>query len=477
MQAEQDMSAFTWQEKAGNFTALTQGETDAILIYSTNEPFEFEQAGIDILTISPRDYGIDFYGDNLFTTESEVKNNPQRVQAIRQATIKGWQYALNHQAEIIKLIEDKYNSQGKSHHHLVFEANEISKIILAKFIPLGSIARTRMEKISEIYHQLGMIDTPFIPNNLLLEDALNSFAPKHSAVDNSTSLIIIMVLVSLLLIFSTLLLPKLISQQRLASFMASRKFPFIVHSISILNIAIIFTVIYLTLQDNEKITRANMQKNLEFVAEATKTRLDDWISEQERLLKQIAKNDIVVKLTRELHLQSALNETLITSESTQKIRQYFRQSSIEGKDFAIISSEHINIGSNRDENLDKINEIAQQHPDIIAAVFAGESHFVPPKKLAVLEELTSPNNAIDQYSMFMVTPIMNDRNQVIAALSMRIQPSGHISNIMQQGRIGDSGESYLVSRQGQMLSRSRFETEFSAISYFQAFSKNKQPSH
>jgi len=474
MQTKQDASVFTWQEQTEQLSALTSGTTDAILIYSTNEPFEFSQENIEILTISPRDYGIDFYGDNLFTSESEVKNNPQRVQAIRQATIKGWQYALNHQSEIIKLIEDKYNSQGKSYSHLSFEANEISKIILAKYIPLGSIARTRMEKISEIYHQLDMIDSPFIPTNLLLEDALIDFVPEHKNDSNSTSLIFIMVLISLALIFSTLLLPKLISQQRIAAFMASRKFPFIVHSISAINIAIIFSVIYLTLQDNEKITRANMQKNLEFVVEATKTRLNDWISVQERLLKQIAKSYTVVQLTKELHLQSALNEPLISSKSTKKIRQYFSQSSIEGNDFSIISSEHINIGSNRNENLDKISLIAQQHPDIIAAVFTGESHFVPPTKSNISDLSGSAVKPIDQYSMFMITPIFNENNQVIAALSMRIQPSGQISHIMQQGRIGNSGESYLVTNQGQMLSRSRFEAEFSAINYLQKYSKSKQ---
>ena len=474
MQAEQDMSAFNWQEKSDHLDALTRGETDAILIYNTNEPFYFKQDNINIFTISPRDYGIDFYGDNLFTSELEVKNNPQRVQAIRQATIKGWQYAINHQAEIIKLIEDKYNSQNKSHRHLTFEANEINKIILAKFIPLGSIARTRMEKISEIYHQLGMTDSPFIPENLLLEDALINFSSEKNSLDDSTTLIVMMILISLMLIFSTLLLPKLISQQRIAAFMASRKFPFIVHSISALNIAIIFSVIYLTLQDNEKITRSNVQKNLEFVVEATKTRLNDWISEQERQLKKIAKSNTIIQLTKELHLRSALNEPLKTSESTQKIRQYISQSSIEGKDFSIISSEHINIGSNRNENLDKISLIAQRNPEIIAAVFNGESHFVPPSKSNDAEVMKNTSKPIDLYNMYMVTPIKNENNQVIAALSMRIQPSGQISNIMQQGRIGNSGESYLVTKQGKMLSRSRFEAEFSSINYLQTFYENKQ---
>jgi two-component system sensor histidine kinase/response regulator len=475
MHTEQDMSAFIWQEESDRFSALITGKTDAILIYDTNEPFEFKKEGIGILTISPRDYGIDFYGDNLFTSESEVKNNPQRVQAMRQATIKGWQYALNHKAEIIKLIAEKYNSQNKSYRHLAFEADKISKVILAKFIPLGSIVRTRMEKITEIYYQLGMIDTPFLPSNLLLEDALSSFAPKQLVIDSSTSLIFVMVLISLLLISSTLLLPRLVSQQQLTSFMASKKFPFIVHTVSIFNIVIIFSVIYLSLQDNEKISQANIKKNLEFVVEATKNRLNDWLSEQENLLKKIAKDDTLVNLTKSLLLQSPLHDKLITAKSQQNIRQYLRQTSIENQNFSVINQDLINISADHNDNLGKINLIAQQHPSIIAAVFAGNSRFLTLINSGVKHSLNSHSvNTIDQYNMYMITPILNEKNQVIAALSISLQVSGQISTILEQGRIGGSGESYLVNRLGQMISKSRFETEISSLNYFQEHSKNKQ---
>lgn len=473
-QAEQDMSAFTWPEQNYQFSALVKGETDAILIYNTDEPFKFEQENTDIFIIDPRDYGVDFYGDNLFTSESEVKNNPQRVQAMRQATIKGWQYALNHKAEIIRLIEKKYNDQGKSTAHLTFEADAISKIILPKFIPIGSIARTRMEKISEIYHQLDMLSTPFLPENILLEDALEHFADKHIVSDSSSSLIISMVLISFLLIAITLLLPKLITQQRLASFMSSRTFPFIVHSISILNIAIIFSVIYLTLQDNKKNTQANMQKNLVFAIEATKTRLNDWINDQKNLLKQISADEKMIQLVDNLLQLPALQEQLITSLPLQKVRQYCRQSSVDGQGFFVINSDYINIGSSHNENLGKINLIAQQQPDVLAAVFAGETRFVSPIKSDVNSIFVNTSNTIDQYSMFIVTPIMNRNKQVIAAFASRIQPSGQISTIMQQGRIGASGESYLVNDLGQMLSKSRFEAELSSSAYFKKYGKNNQ---
>lgn len=473
-QAQPDTSGFSWQEQSYDFSSLINGKSDAMLIYRTDEPFKFAQENIEIFIIDPRDYGIDFYGDNLFTSEEEVKNHPHRVQAIRQATIKGWQYALNNKQEIISLIEQKYNSQNKTRAHLEFEADEISKVILAKFIPIGSIARTRMEKITETYYQLGMIASPVLPTTILLEDALAQFAPKRLNHDKSISLIIIMVVISLLLISCTLLLPKLITAKRLAVFMASRKFPVIVHSISILNIAIIFTVIYLTLQDNEESTQTSMKKNLEFVVSATKSRLNDWVMDQENLLKQISHDDEVVNLTQKLLLQPTLKASLLISTPLQNIREYFRQSSVDGQGFFIINQDYINIGSSRNENLGQINLIAKQQPDILPRVFAGETHFVSPIKSDVSLTFGNTRNPIDQYSMFIVTPIKDREDKVIAALTLRVQASGHISNILQQGRIGASGESYLVNTLGEMLSKSRFEADLSSIEYFKNLTENEK---
>ena len=54
-----------------------------------------------------------FYGDCIFTSESEVKENPQRVEAFRKASLLGWQYALNNQEEIIQLILNQYSPEKK----------------------------------------------------------------------------------------------------------------------------------------------------------------------------------------------------------------------------------------------------------------------------------------------------------------------------------------------------------------------------
>lgn len=54
---------------------------------------------------SAREVGIDFYNDVLFTSESEIERHPEQVKSFREASTKGWQYALAHPNE---------NNQGKN---------------------------------------------------------------------------------------------------------------------------------------------------------------------------------------------------------------------------------------------------------------------------------------------------------------------------------------------------------------------------
>jgi ABC-type nitrate/sulfonate/bicarbonate transport system substrate-binding protein len=68
------------------------GRIDAMTGYLSNEPFRLKRAGVAVNILDPRSYGIDFYGDNLFTTQPEIGAHPKRVEKVLRATLKGWAY-------------------------------------------------------------------------------------------------------------------------------------------------------------------------------------------------------------------------------------------------------------------------------------------------------------------------------------------------------------------------------------------------
>ncbi len=143
-----------------NFKAedLINGKVDVIAAYLTDQPDYFRQKKIEINIIDPRNYGIDFLGDNLFTSEQEIRLHPERAQKFLRASLKGWDYALKHPEEIIQLILKKYNPEKRlTEQHLRFEAAETAKMILPDIIPIGSASIGRFQRIAEIYLQLGMV--------------------------------------------------------------------------------------------------------------------------------------------------------------------------------------------------------------------------------------------------------------------------------------------------------------------------------
>ena len=136
---------------------LISGKVDAFNSYLTNEPFFLKQRGIDYAVINPSIYGIDYYSDILFTSEQELKDHPDRVEAFRVASLRGWQYALNHPAEIIDLLIGKYRVI-KSRSHLRFEADAMRSFVLSDIVEIGHMNPGRWQSMAEAFKVSGMVD-------------------------------------------------------------------------------------------------------------------------------------------------------------------------------------------------------------------------------------------------------------------------------------------------------------------------------
>ncbi|MEI6559575.1 MAG: ABC transporter substrate-binding protein [Rhodospirillaceae bacterium] len=135
---------------------LILGRVDAVSAYATDEPFFLERRNIRYLTFSPRSAGIDFYGDNLFTSEAELRDHPERVRAVREASMRGWRYAMAHPEEIADLILSRY-SDRHTREHLLFEADRMRSLVLSDLVEPGYMFLGRWTHIAEIYTELGLL--------------------------------------------------------------------------------------------------------------------------------------------------------------------------------------------------------------------------------------------------------------------------------------------------------------------------------
>ncbi len=152
-----------------DYVKLINNEVDLMPAYIANEPFLLKEKGYDINIINPSNYGFDIYGDMLFTNEDEAKNNPNRVVRFRDATLKGWKYALENKEEIIQLIHTKYANE-KSIEHLKYEANAIDLLINKDITPLGYLDEGRIRYISEMYKYYGLTESKIDLNGFLFNE-------------------------------------------------------------------------------------------------------------------------------------------------------------------------------------------------------------------------------------------------------------------------------------------------------------------
>lgn len=143
-------------KESTDYRHLMYKKTDAYASYMTNEAYSLLAEGVAINIIDPANYGFDLYGDMLFTSAHEAQTNPQRVQRFKEATIKGWIYALEHKEELIQIIKTKY-APNKSIEHLKYEADAIEDVIRPKSIPIGTLDKGRIQYTLETYKKLGLV--------------------------------------------------------------------------------------------------------------------------------------------------------------------------------------------------------------------------------------------------------------------------------------------------------------------------------
>lgn len=139
---------------------LISGKVDAMTVYSIDEPFMLQEKNVEFNIINPINYGIDYYGDCLFTSENQIAANPERVKRFVRASLKGWEYAMSHQNEMIDLILTKYNT-NLSTEKLQFEAAGLNKVIVPDYVELGHINPGRWAKIIETHQKFGLINSNF----------------------------------------------------------------------------------------------------------------------------------------------------------------------------------------------------------------------------------------------------------------------------------------------------------------------------
>jgi PAS domain S-box-containing protein len=191
---------------------LIKGEIIAQTAYTTTEPYILNHRKIEYQIFSPRSVGIDFYGDNLFTTQNLIIKNPELVKSFKEASLKGWVYAMSHTEETIDLIHKKY-SNNIHVDALRYEADQMELLMKTDIIQPGYMNEGRWQSIMNIYKLSGMLPDSFELDDFLYKDDNYSIKLKKYFITISIFLFIITI-TSFILIYILYIKNQLLSSNK-----------------------------------------------------------------------------------------------------------------------------------------------------------------------------------------------------------------------------------------------------------------------
>jgi NitT/TauT family transport system substrate-binding protein len=151
---------------------LIADQVDATGLLLTNEAVTLMYEGFDINIIYYSEYGVVSYGQCLFTNEEFAAANPDVAEAFVAATLKSWEYTLEHVDEAIDVLAEVVPETNKELETLKYDA-----ILELSSNPEGTstFGEQSLEGWTlsyETFERGGVIETAFDPQLLFTNDFL-----------------------------------------------------------------------------------------------------------------------------------------------------------------------------------------------------------------------------------------------------------------------------------------------------------------
>ena len=166
-QSEKDVRVIS---QGWSMDPFLKGELDVASVMVYNEYHVVLENGIpaeDLLVIDYADYGLAFPGDVLFTSHRLINENPDRCLRMLRASLRGWQYALDHPQEAVDIVL-KYDESGiQTKAHQLSMMAEISRLVRHTDRPLGYSDPEATRQMLDTLLKYQIIATPLTPDQVI----------------------------------------------------------------------------------------------------------------------------------------------------------------------------------------------------------------------------------------------------------------------------------------------------------------------
>jgi two-component system, cell cycle sensor histidine kinase and response regulator CckA len=151
-------TVFPRNKRPGDLEAFASRNLDMLPGYITNEPFRLRGMGVPTRALRfSTDHRSPFFGDTLICQGELLRNRPDLASRFRRAVLRGWEWALDNRAELVRIIPTRWPSgrMQMDPETLAHEAETIDALIDRQVIQLGSVSTPRLETIAGLLRASG----------------------------------------------------------------------------------------------------------------------------------------------------------------------------------------------------------------------------------------------------------------------------------------------------------------------------------
>jgi len=156
-----------------SYNDLKSGKFDVIPGYLDTIAYQAKLMDEPVKTINPIEFGVDFYGDSLFTSRALASSRPRMVERFRQASILGWKYALENPEEMAQRIADHYYKDARNYLEFVdfnkFQAERVTELTLYPVVEIGNMNPYRWQNMIDYLSALHLIENDITTEALLFD--------------------------------------------------------------------------------------------------------------------------------------------------------------------------------------------------------------------------------------------------------------------------------------------------------------------
>jgi len=139
---------------------LADRTVDVVPGYAIGTPYEARQRGLRLRRLRAISYGVDFYGDSLFTTAGFAQANPDLVAAFVEASLRGWRHALDHPDRIVARLAAEHEPAFPIADYPGFlrsQVGEVTRLALYPLVQPGHVNPHRWRRMHELLSEAGLV--------------------------------------------------------------------------------------------------------------------------------------------------------------------------------------------------------------------------------------------------------------------------------------------------------------------------------